>query len=104
MSVGGLYHYFPTKRDLVLHGLGWDARNRLCREYRDRMVDLSGWSPESYIEAYLDLSIRMFAFIRPSVQAALELGAEELQESLDSGLRANVGELMESLRLSFPAF
>jgi AcrR family transcriptional regulator len=71
MSVGGLYHYFSTKRDLVLHGLRWDARNRLCREYRERMADLSGWSPEGYIKAYLDLSIRMFAFIRPSVQAAL---------------------------------
>ena len=102
MSVGGLYHYFPTKRDLVLHGLRWDARNRLCREYRERIADLSEWSPESYVEAYLDLSMRMFAFIRPSVRAALELGAEELQEALDSGLRANVGELIESLRLVIP--
>ncbi|MDQ4062312.1 MAG: TetR/AcrR family transcriptional regulator [Actinomycetota bacterium] len=101
-SVGGLYHYFPTKRDLVLHGLRWDARNRLCREYRERISNLYEWSPEGYVEAYLDLSIRMFAFIRPSVQAALELGAEELQEGLDSGLRANVGELVETLRLVVP--
>jgi AcrR family transcriptional regulator len=99
MSVRGFYHYFPTKRDLVLHGLRWDARNRLCREYCERMTDLSGWSSEGYIEAYLDLSTRMFAFIRPSVQAALGLDAEELQEGLDSGLRGNVGELVESLRL-----
>ena len=99
MSVGGLYHYFPTKRDLVLHGLKEDARARLCREYRSDLGDLSGWSAERHVEAYLDLSLRMFAFARPSVQAALELGAEELQAVLDAGLRTNVGELVETLRL-----
>ncbi len=95
MSVGGLYHYFPTKRDLVLHGLEWEARHRLCREYREQLFSLSGWNANAHIEVYLDLSIRMFAFMRPSVQAALELGAEELQEALDAGLAANVGELVE---------
>jgi AcrR family transcriptional regulator len=99
MSVGGLYHYFPTKRDLVLHGLREDARARLCREYRSDLGDLSGWSTGRHIEVYLDLSIRMFSFAKPSVQAALELGAEELQAVLDGGLRTNVGELVETLRL-----
>ncbi|MDQ4127483.1 MAG: TetR family transcriptional regulator [Actinomycetota bacterium] len=99
MSVGGLYHYFPTKRDLVLHGLREDARARLCREHRSRLGELSGWSAERYVEAYLDLSICMFSFIKPSVQAALELGVEELQAVLDAGLRTNVGELTETLRL-----
>ena len=99
MSVGGLYHYFPTKRDLVLHGLREDARARLCQEYRSHLGDLSGWSEERYVEAYLDLSICMFSFTRPSVQAALELGVEELQTVLDAGLRTNVGELVETLRL-----
>ncbi len=102
MSVGGLYHYFPTKRDLVLHSLEWEARHRLCREYREQLFSLSGWNADAHIEVYLDLSIRMFAFMRPSVQAALELGAEELQEALDAGLAANVGELVESLRLVSP--
>jgi AcrR family transcriptional regulator len=99
MSVGGLYHYFPTKRDLVLHGLSEDARARLCQEYRSDLGDLSGWGAGRHIEAYLDLSIRMFSFARPSVQAALELGAEELRAVLDSGLSTNVGELVETLRL-----
>ncbi len=102
MSVGGLYHYFPTKRDLVLHSLEWKAQHRLCREYREQLFSLSGWNADAHIEVYLDLSIRMFAFMRPSVQAALELGAEELQEALDAGLAANVEELVESLRLVSP--
>lgn len=102
MSIGGLYHYFPTKRDLVLHGLREDARARLCQEYRSRLGDLSGWSAERYVEAYLDLSICMFTFARPSVQAALELGVEELQMVLDTGFRTNVGELVQTLRLVDP--
>jgi AcrR family transcriptional regulator len=102
ISVGGLYHYFPTKRDLLLHGLDYDARDRLCREYRDRIADLAGWGLERYLELYLDHSIMMFAFIRPSIQAALELGVEELQAGLDSGLAANVGELVESLSRVVP--
>lgn len=102
ISVGGLYHYFPSKRDLVLHGLDWAARERLCRDYRERIANLAGWSLDSYLDLYLDHSLRMFAFIRPAVQAALELGAEELQAALDSGLAANVGELVESLRQVAP--
>jgi len=102
ISVGGLYHYFPTKRDLLLHGLGWDSRDRLCREYRAQIANLAGWSLEQYLELYLDHSLLMFAFIRPSIQAALELGVAELQAGLDSGLAANVGELVESLRQVAP--
>lgn len=102
MSVGGLYHYFPTKRDLVLHGLREDARDRLCREYRDRIADLSGWSAERYVEAYLDFALGMFAFVRPAVRAALEFGVEEFQSQLDAGLTAHVEELAESLRRVAP--
>jgi AcrR family transcriptional regulator len=98
ISVGGLYHYFPTKRDLLLHGLRWDARDRLCRDYRASIADLAGWSLGKYLDLYLDHSLKMFAFIRPSILAAMELGAAELQAGLDSGLAANVGELVESLR------
>ena len=82
----------------MLHGLLEVARARLCREYRSRLGDLSGWSAGRHVEAYLDLSARMFSFIKPSVQAALELGVEELQAVLDAGLRTNVGELAETLR------
>jgi AcrR family transcriptional regulator len=102
MSVGGLYHYFPTKRDLVLHGLREDARDRICREYRDQIADLSGWSTEGYVETYLDFAIRMFAFVRPAVRAALEFGIEEFQSQLDAGLTAHVEELAENLQQVTP--
>lgn len=102
ISVGGLSHYFPTKRDLLLHGLSWEARDRLCRDYRARIANLAGWSLEQYLELYLDHSLLMFAIVRPSIQAALELGATELQAGIDAGLAANVSELVESLRQVAP--
>ncbi len=102
LSIGGLYHYFPTKRDLVLYGLQADARDRLCRDYRERISDLAGWSLDRYIDAYLDNSLRMFAFVQPAVRAALELGAGGLQAELDAGFARNVGELTQSLRCLVP--
>jgi hypothetical protein len=44
----------------------------------------------------------MFAFVRPAVQAALELGVEEFQSQLDAGLTAHVEELAQSLRRVAP--
>src|SRR5262245_58438514 len=98
LSIGGLYHYFPTKRDLVLHGLDPAVRDRLCRDYRVALQNLRLWSLDEGIEAYLDHSIRMFAFVRPSVRAALELGADELQRMLDLGPAHNVADFAETLR------
>lgn len=102
LSVGGLYHYFPTKRDLVLHGLDWDARNELCKEYRARIADLAGWDLDRYLELYLDNSVTMFAFVRPAVLAALDLGTTAFRAALDEGMLANTGELTETLRALVP--
>ncbi len=97
-----LYHYFPNKRDLVLHGLHDDARARICQEYRARMTNLAAWSVEAYIELYLELCLEMFGFVRPAVQAALELGVEEFQAQLAAGLTTNVTELAETLHQLAP--
>jgi AcrR family transcriptional regulator len=102
LSIGGLYHCFPTKRDLVLYGLNHEARDRLCREYRAQLANLSLWSLEQGIEAYLDHSTRMFSFVRPSARAALELGMAEVQELLHAGLDHNVADLAETLRVLAP--
>lgn len=102
LSIGGLYHYFPTKRALVLHGLDFDARGRLCHEYRAQLADLTRWDMDRYVGAYVDFSTMIFRFMRPAVLAALDLGAEELQAQLDEGLVYNVTELTETLRQLAP--
>jgi AcrR family transcriptional regulator len=98
VGVGTLYHYFPTKRDLVLHGLATDARDRLCRELRARLDAAGG----DTVERYLDTSAAMFAFARPAALAALELGGDELRAALEEGLRDNVRELRQTLRRVAP--
>lgn len=102
LSIGGLYHYFPTKRALVLYGLDWEARSRICDEHRAALGDLRALTPAAYLDCYLDFTMRMFAFMRPSVIAAIELGDGTLQETLDQGLAINVGELAEALRIVLP--
>ena len=45
LSLGGLYHYFPTKGDLVLHALKPEAVARLCAEFHGRHADLERTDP-----------------------------------------------------------
>jgi len=98
LSVGGLYHYFPIKRELVLHGLDNDARERVCREHRQQFKALPELSFKQRVEVFLDLAIELsFGFIYPAIQAALELGGGTLQEMLDAGLSDSVDELTEGL-------
>jgi AcrR family transcriptional regulator len=104
LSVGGLYHYFPTKRELLLHGVDNDAWERLCREHRLRRGALGELSFKQRVEVFLDLAVELaFEFIFPAVQAALELGNGTFQEMLDAGLSDHVDELSEGLRELLPS-
>ena len=99
LSIGGLYHYFPTKRELVLHGLDDAARERLCRLHQPEVAARLAEGLEPAIEAYLDYSTRMLAFARPSVQAALELGVPDVLALLTPGWRHNVADLTQAIAL-----
>jgi AcrR family transcriptional regulator len=92
LSLGGLYHYFPTKRDLVLHALKPEAVARLCAEFHGRHADLERTDPGRYVEADVDYMARQCFFIRPAFQAALELDAEvawdHIQASIEGGLES----------------
>lgn len=97
LSTGGLYHYFPNKRALVLHGLNPEARDRICRGFRTQAAAAGAATPEEYLETYLEVSARLLAFVRPAVLAAIELGVGTLQAELDRGLEQNVSELCQAL-------
>jgi AcrR family transcriptional regulator len=97
LSPGGLYHYFSNKRALALHGLDVDARDRLCRDFREQAGATGADTPEGRLEAYLELSVRLLAFVGPAVRAAVELGMGELRAQLDRGMDQNLGELRRVL-------
>jgi AcrR family transcriptional regulator len=92
LSLGGLYHYFPTKRDLVLHALKPEAVARLCAEFHGRHADLARTDPGRYVQADVDYMARQCFFIRPAFHAALELDAEvawdHIQASIEGGLES----------------
>jgi AcrR family transcriptional regulator len=102
LSIGGLYHYFPTKRALALHGLDADARERLCRVHRFDLERHTTSGLDQAVEAFLDYSALMLAFARPSVQAALELGIDDVQELIRPGWSHNVGDLMQTVATIVP--
>jgi AcrR family transcriptional regulator len=65
LSLGGLYHYFPTKRDLVLHALKPEAVARVCADFHGRHADLERTDPGRYVQADVDYMARQCFFIRP---------------------------------------
>ena len=98
LSIGGLYHYFPTKRDLILHGIQLEALHRFCEDFHHRFTDLVHSNPQQYFEAFYRHLIDSALFVRPSVYAAISLGVDAftiISESIDM----LVCEFVESLRL-----
>jgi AcrR family transcriptional regulator len=88
MSIGGLYHYFPTKRDLVLHGLQAEAIARNCHDFHGQYACLAETDPPRYLDAYLGFLTDTIQFIRPAIQAALESGLDTLDDVLAPSLNA----------------
>lgn len=84
-GVGGLYHYFPSKRELALHPLRQEALLRACQDFHATYGDLAQKDPVAYLNAYLGFLARTAIFLRPAVWAALELGVAELREGLVLG-------------------
>ena len=86
LSLGGLYHYFPTKRDLVLHGLCPEAVLRHCEDFHARFGHLVYLDPLRYMDEGIEVVVRQVAFCRPAIHAALELGTESFWEVIETFL------------------
>ena len=70
LSIGGLYHYFPTKRELVLHGLCREAILRRCEDFHAQFEHLVEADPQQYIKEGIDLIVSHVGFCRPALHAA----------------------------------
>ena len=102
LSIGGLYHYFPTKRDLVLHGLSRDALNRWCHDFHSQFGHLANTDAEQYLEKCLDDTVQVISFLRPAFHAALEFGADAFWNVIDNVLILLIQEFALVLRLLVP--
>jgi AcrR family transcriptional regulator len=98
VSLGGLYHYFGGKRELLLAGLRPDLLAHRCQAFHAATDHLMHEDPSAYLEAFVRFSVDGIVFIRPSVWAAVELGSDALWPSLEAALGANTREFLEALR------
>src|SRR5947199_6465659 len=76
LSIGGLYHYFPTKRDLVLYTLQPDVLEERCQDFHRKHSELAAQDPRRYFDRYVDFALQGMRLWQPAIQAALELGVE----------------------------
>ncbi|MEZ4669638.1 MAG: TetR/AcrR family transcriptional regulator [Anaerolineae bacterium] len=102
LSVGGLYHHFATKQDLVLHGMQPEAIGRYCQDFHDKCGYLITADPKSFLDVYLEFLSNAIEFIRPAFFAALELGIETFEKILEPSLTAVNQEFAAAFRAVFP--
>ena len=102
LSLGGLYHYFPDKRSLVLYGLDQDAHERVCVEFKQQHGHLKDVDPQAAADAFIRFFGARVSFIRPAIRAALELGAEDFMSRLETNINMGLEGFIEVLRLALP--
>jgi AcrR family transcriptional regulator len=102
LSIGGLYHYFPTKRDLVLHGLNPEALYRLCEDFHTEFGYLTTLDPQRYLYEGIEVVVRQVGFFRPAIHAALELGADSFWEVLETVLTGTSFDFEVNLQRAAP--
>lgn len=102
LSIGGLYHYFPTKRDLLLHGLCPEALLRHCQDFHAEFGHLADPDPRRYLDEAINVVVREVVFCRPSIHAALELGIESFWEVIETLLTSTSFEFEERLGQLYP--
>jgi AcrR family transcriptional regulator len=103
LSVGGLYHYFPTKRDLVLHGLCPEALLRVCQDFHARYGHLSDGDPRRYLDEGIGVIVEHVSLCRPAIHAALELGTDAFWGVIDTLLTNSTFDFEVHLRRLYPA-
>lgn len=103
LSLGGLYHYFPTKRDLVLHSVRPEALRRLCDDFHAEFGHLAQRDPQRYMQEGVNIVVKQMSFYRPGVYAALELGNESFWEVIETLLTSTSLQFEERLQMLYPA-
>lgn len=92
LSIGGLYHYFPRKRELLLYGLNPEAQSFVCRSFGERNAALRVSSPRRYLDAFVDHQVEMAFFVRPSVRAALDMDLPTISRAVERTVSYASGE------------
>jgi AcrR family transcriptional regulator len=101
LSIGGLYHYFPTKHDLALHGIKTETISRLCQDFHQQNAHLASNNLRLYFNLFYQNLVKCILFMRPSAYAASELGVDVF-EMVSKNIEAAAVEFATTLRLLAP--
>lgn len=103
MSVGGIYHYFPAKRDLVMFVLSPEALQRLCNQPHQPLAPpREPVGSHAHLAIFLDGLVRGVSLLRPAVLAAIELGADPALDFVEATMTVKVPEFARALRAVRP--
>lgn len=97
LSLGGVYHYFDSKRDLVLFGLNREALQAHCTEMHKFAVAQQS-HPQAQLATALEATVDLVSFCRPSLLAAIELGVGQALETAEAATNATLDKLAEIAR------
>lgn len=98
ISVGGIYHYFGSKRELVLFGVSPEMFQRSCQEFHERYAHLEQADPKLLLAQGLDALTGIVSFARPALVASIELGATTTLEAIEAAMDVTLDDLAGSLR------
>jgi AcrR family transcriptional regulator len=85
LSMGGLYHYFGSKRELVLYPMLPGVCEEAMRRFEIAYGHLRESDPKAYLDVFIEEEAESVFLVRPAVYAALELGAEDFWRTLEGG-------------------
>lgn len=97
LSVGGLYHYFGSKRELLLYPILPETCQEQYRRFRARWGHLVEHDPQGYLDAFLEFLARTSLQVRPAVRAALEIGAGDFWEMMQETMRVEMEDLLDAI-------
>jgi AcrR family transcriptional regulator len=97
MSVGGIYHYFPSKRDLVLFVLSPDTLQRLCQKPQ-LLAPLERTDSHAHLATFVEGLVRGVRLVRPAVLAAIELGVGPTADFVAATMNVSVPGFTQVVR------
>jgi AcrR family transcriptional regulator len=99
ISLGGIYHYFASKREVVLFGVSPEMFQRSCQDFHQRYEHLEQADPEWLLADGLDAMVAMVSFARPALVASIELGAATALEAVEAAMDVTLDDLVRVLRV-----
>jgi len=102
VSVGTLYSYFGSKRDLLLYGLNQEPVALICRRFELEHGQLRTTDPRRYREALLDFMMTNIVAMRASVDTAIRLGPKETRERIDRVIHQPIPEFVRLIADAMP--